>query len=73
MSGRSEKFTLDLRNKFPLTFNRDSKNNLRVVGPISDLKYIDSLLNKLEAPIGTELFLDAERAGWTNDDTSYQD
>ena len=70
ISGASDKFSYELLSKFPLTFNRDSKNNLRVVGPISDLKYIDFLLNKLEAPIATDLFLDAEKAGWTNDDSS---
>ena len=70
ISGESDQFTYELLNKYPLTFNRDSKNNLRVAGPISDLKYIDFLLNKLEAPIATDLFLDAEKAGWTNDDSS---
>lgn len=69
-SGKSNKFTYELLTKFPLTFNRDSKSNLRVVGPMSDLKYIDFLLNKLEAPIATDLFLDAEKAGWINDDSS---
>jgi hypothetical protein len=69
ISGQSDKFTYELLSKFPLTFNRDSKNNLRVVGPMSDLKYIDFLLNKLEAPIATDLFLDAEKAGWINDDS----
>ena len=69
-SGESDQFTYELLNKFPLTFNRDSKNNLRVAGPLSDLKFIDFLLNKLEAPIATDLFLDAEKAGWTNDDIS---
>ena len=70
ISGESDQFTYELLNKYPLTFNRDSKNNLRVAGPMSDLKYIDFLLNKLEAPIATDLFLDAEKAGWTNDDSS---
>ena len=69
-SGRSDDFTSELLSKFPLTFNRDSKTNLRVVGPVSDLKYIDFLLNKLEAPIATDLFLDAEKNGWVNDDSS---
>lgn len=70
LSGQSDNFTYELLNKFPMTFNRDSKNNLRVVGPVADLKYIDFLLNKLEAPIATDLFLDAEKTGWTNDDSS---
>jgi hypothetical protein len=70
LSGSTDNFTYELLSKFPLTFNRDSKNNLRVVGPMSDLKYIDFLLNKLEAPIATDLFIDAEKAGWTNDDSS---
>ena len=70
LSGRSAQFTHELLSKFPLTFNRDSKNNLRVVGPMSDLKYIDFLLNKGNQPTATDLFLDAEKAGWTNDDSS---
>lgn len=73
MSGDSSNFTHELLSKFPLTFNRDSKSNLRVVGPLSDLKYIDFLLNKIDAPIGTALFLDADKAGWTNDDPSGED
>lgn len=68
VSGKSSKFNMELFSSKPLTFNRDSKNNLRVVGPVSDLKYIDLLLNRIEAPIGTELFLDAEKAGWYNQD-----
>jgi hypothetical protein len=73
MSGDSSNFTHELLSKFPLTFNRDSKSNLRVVGPLSDLNYIDFLLNKIDAPIGTALFLDADKAGWTNDDQSGED
>jgi hypothetical protein len=37
---------------------------------MSDLKYIDFLLNKGNQPTATDLFLDAEKAGWTNDDSS---
>jgi hypothetical protein len=72
-TGDSSNFTRELLSKFPLTFNRDSKSNLRVAGPLPDLKQIDFLLNKIDAPIGTALFLDADKAGWTNDNPSGED
>ena len=68
LSGKSGQFTYELLSKYPLTFNRDSKNRLRVVGPMSDLKFIDFLLNKSSGPTATDLFLDAEKAGWMTDD-----
>jgi hypothetical protein len=68
LSGKSDQFTYELLSKYPLTFNRDSKNRLRVVGPMSDLKFIDFLLNKSNGPTATDLFLDAEKAGWMTDD-----
>ena len=72
-TGDSSNFTRELLSKFPLTFNRDSKSNLRVAGPLPDLKQIDFLLNKIDAPIGTALFLDADKAGWTNSDSAGAD
>lgn len=72
-SGNSEPFSLDILSSYPLVFNRNSKTNLRVAGPFKDLKYIDFLLNEIDAPIGTSLFLEAEKNNWLNADDSQGD
>ena len=64
--GNTEPFSLTLLSSYPLVFNGDAKVYKRVIGPVSDLKYIDYVLSKLQAPIATSLFLDAENAGWMN-------
>lgn len=69
-SGKIDTFTMDIASRRPLEFAGDSETNERALGPVSDLRFIDSLLAAIEAPTATELFQDAERANWSNVDYS---
>ena len=69
-SGKDDGFSMDIESRRPLEFSGDSDTNERALGPIADLRFIDSLLAGIEAPTATELFSDAEAADWINPDYS---
>ena len=69
-SGKNDGFTMDLFTARPLEFGGDSESNERAVGPVSDIRFIDSLLAGIDAPTATELFSDADAADWINVDYS---
>lgn len=69
-SGKDDGFSMDIESRRPLEFGGDSESSERAVGPVSDLRFIDSLLAGIEAPTATELFKDADAANWINPDYS---
>jgi hypothetical protein len=69
-SGKDFGFSMDIESRRPLEFGGDSESSERAVGPVSDLRFIDSLLAGIEAPTATELFKDADAANWINPDYS---